>query len=190
MGFCLTTYTVGSLPCMTAAALAKTDRPPVVFISGAPGEDELGASSIHHMVQPTQAWRAGYNAALVAFAALGIRSERLQGDRTIGQPNIAAYRFFEWVKHAWLHREPVLVEVPRNLVFALTQALKLPPLQRIQDSDIVFDGLAHIVSAINDRLLHSKAPFVHVGEQVCRNPVLTTKVRQFCHQNPIPFVTI
>ena len=189
MGFCLTTYTVGSLPCMTAAALAKTDRPPVVFISGAPGEDELGASSIHHMVQPTQAWRAGYNAALVAFAALGIRSERLQGDRANGQPNIAAYRFFELVKHAWLHREPVFVEVPRNLVFALTQPLKLPPLQRIQDTDIVFDGLAHIVSAINDRLLHSKAPLVHVGEQVRRSPALTAKVRQFCHQNQIPFVT-
>ena len=52
MGFCLTTYTVGSLPCTTAAALAKTEGLPVVFISGAPGEDEVHQSSIHHMVQP------------------------------------------------------------------------------------------------------------------------------------------
>jgi indolepyruvate decarboxylase len=41
IGFCLTTYTVGSLPCVTAAALAKTEGLPVVFISGAPGEDEV-----------------------------------------------------------------------------------------------------------------------------------------------------
>ncbi len=38
LGVCLTTYTVGSLPCTSAAALARTEGLPVVFISGAPGE--------------------------------------------------------------------------------------------------------------------------------------------------------
>ena len=50
IGFCLTTYTVGSLPCVSAAALAKTEGLPVVFISGAPGEDEVHQSGIHHML--------------------------------------------------------------------------------------------------------------------------------------------
>ena len=189
VGFALTTYTVGSLPCMSAAALAKTEGLPVVFISGAPGEDEVHQHSIHHMVQPAHAWRANYDAALQAFAALGLRSERLQGDRASGQPNIAGYRFFELVKHAWLHREPVFIEVPRNLVFSFTQPLALPPLERLSSTDLVFAGLEHIVHTIEQKLAKAKAPLLYAGEQVKRNPALKQRVWDFCQKYQVPLVS-
>ena len=57
MGFCLTTYMVGSLPCITAAGLAVTESLPVVFISGAPGESEITNQAIHHTIHPNAAWK-------------------------------------------------------------------------------------------------------------------------------------
>jgi TPP-dependent 2-oxoacid decarboxylase len=189
IGFCLTTYTVGSLPCITAAALAKTEGLAVVFISGAPGEDEAQQFGIHHMVQPGHSWRAEYDAALDAFAALGLRTERLQGDRARGQPNISAYRFFELVRHAWLHREPVFIEVPRNLVFALTQPLALPPPDQLDTSRMVFAGLEAVIATIASRLREAETPLVYFGEQVKRNPALTQRVLAFCQRQNIPYVS-
>lgn len=189
IGFCLTTYTVGSLPCVTAAALAKTEGLAVVFISGAPGEDEVHQSGIHHMVQPSNSWRAEYDAALQSFAGIGIRTERLQGDRSLGQPNISAFRFFELVKHAWLHREPVFIEVPRNLVAALTQPLSLPALDRLPGPDLVFAGLHAVQATIVQKLQRARAPLVYFGVQVRRNPELTRLVQAFCQRFQIPYVS-
>lgn len=189
IGFCLTTYTVGSLPCVSAAALAKTEGLPVVFISGAPGEDEVHQSGIHHMVLPSNSWRAEYDAALDAFAGIGIRAERLQGDRSRGQPNISAFRFFELVKHAWLHREPVFIEVPRNLVFALTQPLSLPALEQLQGPELVFAGLEAVLATIVSKLQQAQAPLVYFGVQVRRNPELTRLVQAFCQRFQIPYVS-
>lgn len=188
IGFCLTTYTVGSLPCVTAAALAKTEGLPVVFISGAPGEDEVHQFGIHHMVQPGNSWRAEYDAALDCFSALGIRAERLQGDRSLGQPNISAYRFFELVRHAWLKREPVFIEVPRNLVFALTQSLDLPALVNMEQRDLVFAGMEYVLKTITEKLMASKTPLIYFGEQVRRNKRLTRLLHAFCHRFNIPYV--
>ncbi len=88
IGVCMTTYTVGSLPCTSAAALARTEGLPVVFISGAPGENEVNNEALHHTVHPHTAWRSDLDAALNAFRALGVRTERLQGQRHGGQPNM------------------------------------------------------------------------------------------------------
>lgn len=189
IGFCLTTYTVGSLPCSTAAALAKTEGLPVVFISGAPGEDEVHQTSIHHMVQPGDSWRTEYDAALRSFAALGIRAERLQGDRSRGQPNISAFRFFELVKHAWRHREPVFIEVPRNLVFALTQPLALPPVEQLVSNDIPFAGLQAVQDSIVARFQAARHPLVYFGVQVRRNPALTQLMVDFCRRFHIPYTS-
>lgn len=187
IGFCLTTYTVGSLPVATAAALARTEGIPVVFISGAPGEDEATQTGIHHTVLPAHSWRAEYDAALDAFRALGLRAERLQGDRSRGQPNIAAFRFFELVRHAWLRREPVFIEVPRNLVFALTQPLVLPPLDQLESHTATFGGLEQIVATIRAKLAAAKAPLLYFGEQVRHNPELAGRVHALCRQLRLPY---
>lgn len=187
IGFCLTTYTVGSLPCTSAAALAKTEGLPVVFISGAPGEDEVHQASIHHMVQPGDSWRTEYDAALRAFAALGLRAERLQGDRACGQPNISAFRFYELVKHAWLHREPVFIEVPRNLVFALTQPLALPAVAQLHSGEIPFAGLQAVLDNIILKFKAAQKPLVYFGVQVRRNPALIALMVAFCQRFNIPY---
>ncbi len=90
LGVCLTTYTVGSLPCVSAAALAVTEKLPVIFISGAPGESEITNMALHHTVSSCSTWKAEYDAALESFRALGIKAERLQGQRNSAQPNVAA----------------------------------------------------------------------------------------------------
>ena len=126
MGFCLTTYMVGSLPCTSAAALAVTEGLPVVFISGAPAESEVNQVAIHHTIHPNASWKAEYDNALEAFSALGMRVERLQGQRVEGHPNIAGQRFYQIVSEAYKNKQPVFIEVPRDQVFAKTQPIKLP----------------------------------------------------------------
>ena len=56
IGCCIMTYTVGSLPCASAIALAKSENLPVIFISGAPGESEIGRTAIHHTVTSFSSW--------------------------------------------------------------------------------------------------------------------------------------
>lgn len=188
IGFCLTTYTVGSLPCISAAALAKTESLPVVFLSGAPGEAEVHRNAIHHTVHPSGAWRADYDAALRAFAGLGIRAERLQGARHPGQPNVAAYHFYELVRHAWLKREPVFIEIPRDLVFAKTQALALPASCTADPANpMMLAGAELIAATIASKLQHSKAPLIYIGEQVKLNLPLRNALQAFCQQHQIPY---
>jgi TPP-dependent 2-oxoacid decarboxylase len=126
LGFCLTTYTVGSLPCTSAAALAITESLPVVFISGAPAETEVNNVAIHHTVHSHSSWKADYDNALNAFEALGMTVERLQGDRAKGHPNLAGKRFYQLVAQAYRTKQPVFIEIPRDQVFCKTQPLKLP----------------------------------------------------------------
>lgn len=188
-GVCATTYTVGSLPCASAAALARTERLPVVFLSGAPGEREVHRGAIHHTVHPSTAWREDYDAALRAFAGLGLQAERLQGARNPQQPNIAASRFCELVQHAWLQREPVLVEVPRDLLDQPTQPIVLPDLERLPASA---DRFAHgdaIVAEVLHRLEQARRPLVFVGDQVKLNRELVEHIHAFAARQGLRLVT-
>lgn len=190
IGFCLTTYTVGSLPCVTAAALARAERLAVVFISGAPGEQEAHpTAALHHSVLPSTEWRNEYDAALRAFGALGLRVERLQGCRDPRQPNIAGYRFMKLVAHAWLHREPVFVEVPRDIVGQLTQRFRLPSLRALAAECRQLPGAGSIATDIAARLRQCEAPLVFIDDQVKRNPPLADSIRRFCRAHRIPYAT-
>ncbi|MCL1125866.1 thiamine pyrophosphate-binding protein [Shewanella surugensis] len=110
IGVCLSTYTVGSLPCTSAAALAVAENLPVIFLSGAPGENEINHVALHHTVNSCSTWQTEYDAALGCFKALGIRAERLQGQRSAAQPNMAAEQFFRLIAHAYLNKQPVFIE--------------------------------------------------------------------------------
>ncbi|MDF2177422.1 thiamine pyrophosphate-dependent enzyme [Aliiglaciecola sp. CAU 1673] len=191
MGFCLTTYMVGSLPCLSAAALAMAERLPVVFISGAPGEAEVsGNSAIHHMVHSGNAWRMQYDNALEAFAAMGMRVTRLQGQRSAGQPNMAAEQFFQLLTHAWMHKQPVFIEVPRDQVFMLTQALKLPAsLTQLPLPMQILDGSQVIAAEILKRLHQARQPLLFIGDGVKHNPKLKDLLMQFARRCQIPFAT-
>ncbi len=186
----LTTYTVGSLPCTSAAALAKSEKLPVIFISGAPAETEINQFNIHHTVANASDWSTDYDSALNSFAALGIKAERLQGARNPRQANVAAERFLQLVKHAYVHKEPVFIEVPRDVVNSLTQAIQLPAsLAVLNDSFFALSGCELITQHIIEKLSHAKAPMVYLGENSKLNHQLIELVMQFCQKLQIPFAT-
>ncbi|MFT5232930.1 MAG: indolepyruvate decarboxylase [Candidatus Krumholzibacteriia bacterium] len=190
MGVCLSTYTVGSLPCISAAALAVAEDLPVVFISGAPGEVEINNVALHHTVSSSAAWLPKYDAALAAFEALGLRAERLQGERNSAQPNVAADQFFRLVAHAYLNKQPVFVEVPRDLVTRRTQAIQLPlSLPELPQEVSLFRGAESVAKQVTKKLSAAKKPLVFLGVRAKLNPELLAVVKQFCEQFQIPYVT-
>jgi TPP-dependent 2-oxoacid decarboxylase len=190
LGVCLTTYTVGSLPCTSAAALALTEKLPVVFISGAPGENEIGETALHHTVSSCATWHSEYNAALDAFKALGMRAERLQGERNPIQPNIAAEQFFKLVAHAYLNKEPVFIEIPRDLLRSKTQTLKLPAsLHQLPQDLLISSGIEQVTAHVIEKLKKSQKPLVYLGVKAKLNKVLLASIRTFCEKFNIPYTT-
>jgi TPP-dependent 2-oxoacid decarboxylase len=188
LGVCLTTYTVGSLPTIAAAAIAKTERLPVIFISGAPGENEMTNSSLHHIVCTNDDWKINYNAAINAFSALGIKSERLQGPRNPNQPNIANEQFFNLITYAYEHKEPVFIEIPRDLPQTKVQAMTLPssPADAIK-KPVILTGANLIAKEIAKKLNLSKKPLVFFGEKIKFNRTLITEILKFCKTHSIPY---
>lgn len=191
LGMCLTTYTVGSLPCVTAAALARTEGLPVVFISGAPGEAEVNSHALHHSVHPHTAWHTDLDAALNSFRALGVRAERLQGQRHSGQPNIAAEQCLELLSYAYLNRQPVFIEIPRDLINQPTQSLSLPlSLEQIsQNQPLNLSGAELIAKDIEAKLKQANKPLVFLGEKLRLNRTLLSKIISLCHQHRLPYAT-
>jgi len=190
LGVCLTTYTVGSLPCVSAAALALTEKLPVIFISGAPGESEINHMALHHTVSSCSTWRSEYDAALESFKALGIRSERLQGERNPGQPNVAGEHFFRLVAHAYLNKEPVFIEVPRDLVADKTQAIEFPPsLCQLPQEVFLLKGVSLVAQQVVSKLKAANKPLLYLGEKAKLNKRLLEVVKAFCHKYQIPYTT-
>lgn len=191
LGVCMTTYTVGSLPCVSAAALARTEGLPVVFISGASGENEVNSHALHHSVHPHTAWNTDLDAALNAFRALGIRAERLQGRRHSGQPNIAAEQCLQLLTYAYLNRQPVFIEIPRDLIFQPTQSLCLPDhltqLAKVQQLNL--SGAELIAKEIETKLNKADFPLVFLGEKLRLNTDLLAKIITFCRKQGLPYAT-
>lgn len=190
MGFCLSTYMVGSLPSTSAAALAMTEGLPVVFISGAPAESEVYKQAIHHTIHPHGSWKAQYDNALHAFEALGMQVERLQGQRVEGQPSIAGERFFQLVAHAYKTKQPVFIEVPRDQVFAKTQPLELPQsLDSLSTGNHVLGGSKEMAEFIAEKLGQAKHPLLYLGDKLKLNDKLKTLLGEFCQKFNIPYAT-
>ncbi len=190
MGFCLTTYMVGSLPCTSAAALAVTESLPVVFISGAPAESEVNQLAIHHTIHPNASWKAEYDNALEAFSALGMRVERLQGQRLAGHPNLAGQRFYQIVAEAYKNKKPVFIEVPRDQVFAKTQPIKLPSsIANICCGGNVLAGSELVVANIVSKLKQAKKPLLYIGDKLKHNEKLKQLVIEFSKKFNIPYAT-
>jgi len=190
MGFCLTTYMVGSLPCTSAAALAVTESLPVVFISGAPAESEVNQLAIHHTIHPNASWKAEYDNALEAFSALGMRVERLQGQRLEGHPNLAGQRFYQIVAEAYKNKQPVFIEVPRDQVFAKTQPIKLPSsIANICCGGNVLAGSELVVANIVSKLTQASKPLLYIGDKLKHNGKLKQLIIEFANKFNIPYAT-
>lgn len=190
MGFCLTTYMVGSLPCTSAAALAVTEGLPVVFISGAPAESEVNQLAIHHTIHPNGSWKAEYDNALEAFSALGMRVERLQGQRLAGHPNLAGQRFYQIVAEAYKNKQPVFIEIPRDQVFAKTQPIQLPSsVDNICCGDNVLSGSELVVANIVTKLKQAQKPLLYIGDRLKHNKHLKNLIIAFANKFNIPYAT-
>lgn len=190
IGCCLTTYTVGSLPCISAAALAKTEGLPVIFISGAPGESEIKKGPLHHSVYCSHDWTVDFNTALNAFKALGIKAERLQGNREDRRPSIASEQFYKLILHAYTHKEPVYIEIPRDIVFTKVQSISLPKkFNEIVEEKLLLDGAQYIAQEIYSKLKVSKKPVLYIGEKVKSNKKLIDTIQEFCEKHRIPYAT-
>ncbi|WP_252733747.1 thiamine pyrophosphate-dependent enzyme [Pseudoalteromonas sp. C2R02] len=190
MGFCLTTYMVGSLPCTSAAALAMTEGLPVVFISGAPAESEINDVAIHHTIHPNNSWKAQYDNALEAFSALGMQVIRLQGQRSVGQPNTAGEQFYQIVANAYKTKQPVFIEVPRDQVFSKTQPLNLPEnTSKICCGSNVLGGTELIANKITKELNQSQKPMLYLGDRLKHNYKLKKLILEFSNKFNIPFST-
>lgn len=190
LGVCLTTYTVGSLPSLAAAGIAKAEGLPVIFISGCPGENEISHNSLHHAVCSNEDWKINYNAALNAFGSLGIRSERLQGPRSNNQPNIANEQFFNLITYAYEHKEPVFIEIPRDLPQTKTQAMRLPssPQEAIQ-KPVILSGADLIAKEVARKLRQAKKPLIYFGEKIKFNRALINGILKFSKKHQIPYCT-
>ena len=190
IGFCLSTYMVGSLPCASAAALAVTEGLPVVFISGAPAEAEVDSLAIHHTLHPNTAWKTEYDNALNAFAALGVKVERLQGQRAPGHPNVAGERFYQLVAHAYKTKQPVFIEIPRDQVFQKTQPIQLPELVgEICGCEHVLTGSELVVDAIIEKLANAQFPLLYLGDRLKHNKTLQQLLIEFANKFNIPYAT-
>ncbi len=190
IGFCLSTYMVGSLPCASAAALAVTEGLPVVFISGAPAEAEVDSLAIHHTLHPNTAWKTEYDNALNAFAALGVKVERLQGQRADGHPNVAGERFYQLVAHAYKTKQPVFIEIPRDQVFQKTQPIQLPKLVgEICGCEHVLTGSELVVDAIIEKLASAQFPVLYLGDRLKHNKTLQRLLMAFANKFNIPYAT-
>jgi TPP-dependent 2-oxoacid decarboxylase len=190
LGFCLTTYMVGSLPCTSAAALAVTEGLPVIFISGAPGEAEVHGQAIHHTIHPNSSWKTSYDNALESFSALGMKVERLQGDRADGHPNVAGKRFFHLVAEAYKTKQPIFIEVPRDQVFSKTQILQLP--KSVDDifwGHNVLCGTDFIVERVIEKLSQAKHPVLYIGDRLKHNKKLKALILEFSEKFNIPYAT-
>lgn len=190
MGFCLTTYMVGSLPCTSAAALAVTEGLPVVFISGAPAETEVNQLAIHHTIHPNGSWKAEYDNALEAFSALGMRVERLQGQRLAGHPNLAGQQFYKIVAEAYKNKQPVFIEVPRDQVFEKTQPIQLPSsVDKICCGSNVLGGSDLMVANIVTKLKQAQKPLLYIGDRLKHNAHLKQLLIAFANKFNIPYAT-
>ncbi|MCO4782347.1 MAG: thiamine pyrophosphate-binding protein [Candidatus Cloacimonetes bacterium] len=182
ISFVLTTYTVGSLPCMSAAALAMSERLPVVFISGAPGESEIESGGLHHAIHPSNSWEVDYNNAIAAFKALGLRAERLIGSKNDVQPSNAGNKFLEIVNYAKDNQQPVFIEIPRDLVFQ-----KVQPLEVFKAPSTTTSGVLEVSDHIHQKFVESKKPLLFIGEKIKSNPRLIQQVKLFIEKFSIPY---
>lgn len=190
LGFCLTTYMVGSLPCTSAAAMAMTEGLPVIFISGSPGESEVNDLAIHHTIHPNASWKAEYDNALQAFSALGMQVERLQGQRADGQPSVAGERFYQVIAEAYRSKKPVFIEVPRDQVFAKTQPLKLPTsIDSLCCGRNVLSGAEQMVKMVVGRLNQARHPVLFLGDRLKHNDKLKNLLIEFSSRFNIPYAT-
>src|SRR5882724_3135852 len=114
IGLVAVTYCVGGLNVLNAIAGAYAEKSPVVVVSGAPGrEDRKKDPLLHHKVKTFETQRRVYDEVTVASCVL-LDEER------------AAAEIVRCVEACLLHKRPVYIEVPHDMVDREIPTLQVP----------------------------------------------------------------
>lgn len=106
MGLALVTYGVGGLNMVNAAAEAYAEKSPLVIVSGSPGVRERTRNPLlHHKVKTFDSQRRVYE-------------EVTRGAYLLDNPLTADMLIQEALQQVEYYKQPVYLEIPRDLVFA------------------------------------------------------------------------
>lgn len=153
LGALAVTYGVGALSVVNAVAGAHAESSPVVVISGAPGvreqrEDPL----IHHRFGPFTFQREIFERITCAQAVLD-------------DPMIAFRQIDRMLAAAQLHRKPVYIELPRDIVDAPGYPMPIESVpESISDPAALNEAVAETVELLNS----ARAPALVAGVEVHR----------------------
>ena len=115
LGVVCITYCVGGLKVANSTAQAYAEKSPVVVISGAPGIQERSKNPLlHHKVRD-------FDTQLKIFEQLTIAST------VINNPETAAREIDRVLSAALRHKQPVYIELPRDMVTASYVPSPTPP---------------------------------------------------------------
>lgn len=154
IGCVLVTYNVGSLKCMNPVAGAYAERSPVIVIVGSPGIKERSAGLLlHHTVRDFDTQRE-------IFANITC------ANTVLDDPHTAAYEIDRVLVALKTHRQPIYIEIPRDIAdkqvgYDLDQGTpKLPTSDQI--------NLRESLDEVLDWIASAKDPVILAGVELSR----------------------
>jgi TPP-dependent 2-oxoacid decarboxylase len=136
LGLALVTYGVGGLNMVNAAAEAYAEKSPLVIVSGSPGVGERHQNPLlHHKVKTFDTQRRVY-------------AEVTRGAYLLDNPLTAAMQIQEALQLVEDYKQPVYLEIPRDLVFAEIPEYVATPQPRIVDRGALLEAVNETVAMI------------------------------------------
>jgi indolepyruvate decarboxylase len=146
IGAVCVTYGVGGLKIVNTTAQAFAEKSPVVVISGGPGMNErVRDPLLHHKIRGFESQLNVFREVTCAAAIIGdVSTAQREIDRVLG----ACLRF----------RQPVYVELPRDLVLDTIEVVELPAEPVVSDPSALEEALAETASLVASARQPSSAP--------------------------------
>ena len=154
LGVVCVTYCVGGLKVANTTAQAYAEKSPVVVISGAPGMSErLRNPLLHHKVRD-------FDTQLKVFEQLTVAATVLDN------PQTAAREIDRVLNAAVQHKQPVYIELPRDMVNAAI-IMEPHPARPSPEPDPV--ALREAVAEALERINAAERPVILAGEEIQRS---------------------
>ncbi len=174
IGCVCVTYNVGALKIANSVACAYAERSPLIIISGSPGVKERKEGMLlHHMVRSFSCQKEVFEKWTCASTVLD-------------NPYTAGYeidRVLEALKH---HKQPVYIEVPRDIAKKTVKydiTLGTPDSPK-SDEENLLDAIAEVEAWI----IKAKNPVILAGVQIARYH-LGAEITSFAEKLNIPIAT-
>ncbi len=169
MGLALVTYGVGGLNMVNPAAQAYAEKSPLVIVSGSPGIRERRKNPLlHHKVKTFDTQRRIYE-------------EVTRGAYLLDNPLTADMKIQEALSLVERYKQPVYIEVPRDMVF-----VEIPVHEAYQEPRITDRGaLLEAVEETVEMILHSEKPAI-LGCVEMHRFGLQKELRQLAEMTGIP----